>query len=352
MSSILDSEERLKAIDTKAMLSDLAKYPEDAIHAIALAEKLHLSDLQKSKYNSIIFLGMGGSAIGGQLIGDWLFEESSIPILVNRGYNLPKHINEKTLVFAVSYSGNTEETLSAFNKACDMGCSIIAITSGGKLEQEALQRKVPYVKMPGSRQPRSALVYQFFIPATLLKRLGLTGDAWNQVDETIELLSKLRDTYNAQNPTNLNRSKQLSIEMKDTIPFIYGPRFCQGVTYRLNTQFNENSKTPTSHGVFPEVFHNAIMGTEGSKHVLEPLSYIIIRDPVGEKVLAHKIDRFIDIIRPRVNKLIQVQASGDGLLARMFSIIYLGDFTSAYLGILQGYDPNTTHSIDKLKRSP
>ena len=115
------------------------------------------------------------------------------------------------------------------------------------------------------------------------------------------------------------------------------------------TQLNENSKSPATSGVFPEIFHNTIMGTEGSEHVLESLSFIIIRDPAGEERISKKIDSFIEIIQEKVKLIIQLKTRGSGILTRMFSIIYLGDFVSAYLGILNGHDPGTTDSIDRLK---
>ena len=149
--------------------------------------------------------------------------------------------------------------------------------------------------------------------------------------------------------TTENHAKLLAIKINDTVPFVYGPNFCKGVTYRFETQLNENSKTPANSGVFPEIFHNSIMGIEGSEHVLEPISYIIIRDPSGEERISKKIDSFIQIVQDKVKLLVQIETRGTGRLARMFSIIYLGDFVSAYLGIINGHDPGTTYSIDRLK---
>ncbi len=349
MNSSLDNLSKLHAIDKTSMLRTLEKYPEDILHAIQLAKLINLEAFMEKGYTSVAFLGMGGSAIGGALIRDWLLEESQIPIIINRGYTLPGFIKKNTLVFAVSYSGDTEETLSAFNKACEIGCDIIAITSGGKLEKKAIERSITYIKIPGGRQPRSAIPYQFFLPATILKRLGLITDSWNHVDETIHLLHEIRKEYKSETVTKYNSAKQLAIKLNDTVPSIYGPTFCKGVTYRFMTQLNENSKSPATSGVFPEKFHNTIMGTEGSEHVLESLSFIIIRDPAGEERISKKIDSLIDIIQETVKLLIQLKTRGSGILARMFSIIYLGDFVSAYLGILNGHDPGTTDSIDRLK---
>jgi len=349
MNSSLDNQSILHAIDKTSMLWDLEKYPEDSLHAIQLAESINLEKYHKKRYTSVAFLGMGGSAIGGQLISDWLLNESKIPIIVNREYELPGFINKDTLVFAVSYSGNTEETLTAFNKACEIGCDIIAITSGGILEKKAIEGSITCIKIPGGRQPRSAIPYQFFIPATILKKLSLISESWNQMDETLHQMQQMRDEYKPETLITKNLAKQLAIKINDTIPFVYGPNYCKGVTYRFKTQLNENSKTPANAGVFPEIFHNSIMGAEGSEHVLEPISFIIIRDPPGEEMISKKIDNFIQIIQEKVKLLVQMETRGTGMLARMFSIIYLGDFVSAYLGILNEHDPGTTFSIDRLK---
>ena len=350
MTSSLDDLSIIHALDKSLMLGDLVKYPEDSLLAIQLAESINIEKHQKKGYKSIAFLGMGGSAIGGQLIRDWLLNESKIPIIINREYELPGFIDEDTLVFAVSYSGNTEETLSAFEKACEIGCDIITITSGGSLEKKAIGRSITCIKIPGGRQPRSAIPYQFFIPATIMKRLNLIHESWNQIDETLQQMKQMREEYKPETLTTKNHSKQLAIKINDTIPFVYGPSFCKGVTYRFKTQLNENSKTPANYGVFPEIFHNAIMGTEGSEHVLEPISFIIIRDPTGEGIISKKIDNFIKIIKDKVKFLVQIETKGNGRLARMFSMIYLGDFVSAYLGILNGHDPGTTYSIERLKK--
>jgi glucose/mannose-6-phosphate isomerase len=350
MTSRLDDRTQISTLDTTDMLGDMAKYPEDARQAIAAAEKVSLASLTDRAFDSILFLGMGGSAIGGKLIADWLFHSSRIPININRGYNLPGFVTERTLVLAVSYSGNTEETLSAFHRAIDVGCPLIAITSGGKLEPLARDRGIPCVKMPEGKQPRAAIAWQFFIPATILMRLGLTEGRWREVDEALEVLEGLRDLYGSGSLVGVNPAKELALSLGGLIPFVYGPRLFDGVTYRWSTQFNENSKSPAGHGVFPELFHNVIVGMEASNPFLEPLCLVIIRDPEGEGDLNGKIDRFISIIEPNVNGLLQVEAKGRGLLARMFSVIYLGDYASVYLGILRGHDPSTTESIDQLKR--
>ena len=350
INSSLDNLNILNSIDKSSMLENLEKYPEHCLHAIQLAESINLEKLNIKNYSSIAFLGMGGSAIGGQLISDWLHEESQIPIIVNRGYNLPGFISKNTLVFAVSYSGNTEETLSAFKKACEIGCDIVVITSGGKLETKALERSITCIKIPGGRQPREGIPYQFFIPATILKRLGLVTDSWNQIYQTIHLMQEIKDEYKTDTGIEKNRAKQLAIQVNDTVPFVYGPIFCEGVSYRFTTQLNENSKIPATSGVFPEAFHNSIMASEGSEHVLEPLSFIIIRDPTGEEKISEKIDSFIQIIQEKVKLLIQLETRGSCKLERMFSIIYLADFVSTYLGILNRHDPGTTDSINRLKK--
>jgi len=298
----------------------------------------------------VVFAGVGGSAIGGQLIHDWLFSEARIPIVVSRGHCLPGFVDHETLVFAVSYSGETVETLNAFHQALERGCSIISVTSGGALESLSEEKGIPMVSMPKGLKPRAAIPYQFFIVATVLRRLGMIPNSWGEVQEAFEILKGLRKEIVPEIPTNSNTAKQLAFGLRYKIPFVYGPRLFEGVAYRLSTQLNENSKVPASSGAFPELFHNAVLASEGPEEVLGPLCALIIRDPEEMDEMSRKIDRFIDILKPHVGRVIEIKARGRGRLARMFSILYTGDYVSTYLALLNGKDPSSMDAIDSLKK--
>jgi len=350
MDSVVDTPGKLLELDKGGMLRVLRRYPDDCRRAIEIAEATPLGDLVDRAYKAVVFAGMGGSAIGGRLVSDWLLRDSSIPMFVSRGYLLPGFVDQETLVFAVSYSGNTEETLAAFREALDRGSTVISVASGGSLEEASTEKGLPLVRIPGGMRPRAALPYQFFTLATILKRLGLVPSSWGEVEEAISVLENLRDELAPEVPADSNPAKKLALGLRRKVPFVYGSRLFEGVAYRLGTQLNENSKVPATSGAFPELFHNAVLGCEGPDEVLDPLCVLIIRDPEEPDEMVRKIDRFKDLLEPRVGGMLEVEARGRGKLSRMLSVLYIGDYTSTYLGLLYGKDPSSMDAIEELKR--
>ena len=350
MDSFIDDLEKIKELDKSGMLKTLRGFPEDCRRAIGMAEVIPLGDLSDVAFKAIVFVGMGGSAIAGKLICDWLLEESHIPMVVSKGYHVPHFVDEETLVFAVSYSGNTEETLSALRKAMDRGSAVVSLTSGGSMERLSRDKGLVLLRVPGGLRPRASLPYQFFMIATVLNRLGLIPSSWEEVDEAIKVLGELRNEMVPEVPADSNPSKKLALSLINKVPFVYGPRLFEGVAYRFGTQLNENGKVPATSGVFPEVFHNAVLGCEGPDEALKPLCVLIIRDPEEPGEITGKVDRFKALMEPVVGGVIEERARGRGKLARMLSVLYLGDYTSTYLGLHYGKDPSSMDAIEELKR--
>jgi glucose/mannose-6-phosphate isomerase len=193
--------------------------------------------------------------------------------------------------------------------------------------------------------------YQFFTIAVVLKKLGLIGESWSEVEEAIKVVANLRKELQPGTLIKNNPSKHLALEVRDYIPLIYGSSIHEAVAYRYNTQFNENGKSPAGTNFFPEAFHNSVMAGEGRKELLRHLCALIIRDPLETPQMAAKINRFIRILKTSFAKVVEVEARGQGRLARILSAMYIGDYTSIYLGLLYGKDPSTTDSIDTLKKS-
>ena len=349
MASNLDELERLRELDKDGMLENLGRFPEDCRLAIERAERVSLADLAGRVFKAVVFAGMGGSAIGGRLIKDWLSAESEIPIEVSGGYSLPKFVDDKTLVLSVSYSGNTEETLSMFREALDVGSPIVSFTSGGELERLSKERGLPVASMPGGLKPRAALPYQFFMLATVLERLGLAPLS-GEVDEAIKILGDVRGELVPEVPAESNPAKKLALDLYNMIPFVYGSELLGSVAYRFGTQINENSKVPAGSGAFPELFHNAALVSESPRGVLEPLCLLFIRDSLESDKVSRKIDRFKALFEPRVGRMLEARTRGRGKLARMFSILILGDYISTDLPFLYGHDPSSMDAIDEMKR--
>jgi len=351
MAHLLDDPEYLKSHDSGDMLSVLTRFPSSTREAIRDAEKLELGGIPEKKIENLVVAGMGGSAVGGILLRDWLRDVSKTPIFVSRGSRLPAWVDEDTLVYAVSYSGDTEETLSQYHQASETGCPLICFCSGGILSQSASLRKIPCLRFPKGYRPRAAIAFQFFGLAAVTHTLGLIGDdTWGEVEEAIEVAKSLSEKMGPETPTKSNPGKALAESVRGYTPYVYGSSLHEGVAYRYSTQFNENSKSPASYGFFPEAFHNSVMAREALPELLEKGCAVIIRDPLEEAAVSVKIDRFSELLADRFGGVVEVEARGKGRLARMISALYIGDFASAYLGMLYGRDPSTTDSIDALKR--
>ena len=347
MDIILDNLDKMGHIDPRGMLDVITALPESSEDAIEAAEKVNL---RLRHFRNLVVAGMGGSAVGGLLLRDWLLQSSKVPIVVSRDYSLPGFVDNDTLLFVVSYSGGTEETLSAFEEGKARGAKILAFTSGGELEKRAKEARVTIYKLPQGFQPRAAIAHQFLSLVVAARKAGVAEDSWWEVREAIDVLKTIREEMRPETPQWSNPAKKLASELQGFIPFVYGSRIHEAVAYRWNTQLNENGKSPAGSSFIPEAFHNAIVAGEADKELLSRVCVVFITDPVEGEHVATKTHRFMDIIKPSFGKVLEVEARGEGKLARMLSALYVGDYVSAYLGILYGKDPSIVDSIDRLKR--
>ncbi|TFH13713.1 bifunctional phosphoglucose/phosphomannose isomerase [Candidatus Bathyarchaeota archaeon] len=351
MPSVLDDPKYIKQLDPDGMLETITDFPNSARKAIQNTEGIRFK-VNGGDYDTILVAGMGGSAVGGLLLRDWLMDTLRISITVSRGYHLPAWVNENTLIYAVSYSGNTEETLSQYREAVDRGCTVICFCSGGTLAERAKENDHILVKFPKGLQPRAAIPHQFYNLAGVTRRIGLISDSkWEEIEESIRVAEEHCAEMKPEVPLGSNTGKKLAEEIKGYIPFIYAPQLFMSIAYRYSTQFNENSKSPAATNFYPEAFHNSIMAREAGKELLGNICAVIIRDPEGEKRLNKKIDESVELMRESFGKVVEVMPRGVSNLARMMSALIQGDFTSAYLGLLYGVDPSTTESIRILKAS-
>jgi len=348
MVTALDQPEKVKKIDKSNMLSQLMKTPDYCQDAINRAKQVKVP--KKLKPKNIVIAGMGGSAIGGEILKDWLRDELPISIEVCRDYTLPAFANKDTLFFANSYSGNTEETLSAFLDAVRRKCMAITITSGGHLLSFSKQLQVPHISIPSQLPPRVAIPYLFFPLPILMERMELLSNIEEDLQEAIHILKKVGEENSPEIPTEDNLAKKLASEILETIPIIYGFRQYQSIAHRLKTQFNENSKVPSKHDVFPELNHNESVGWEAPELLTKNYSIILVRDPNEPPEIRHRIETTKSLVLHKAKKVLEIYAQGERKLAKMFSVLRVGDFTSVYLATLQGVDPTPVKIIDEVKR--
>jgi len=347
--AILDNLDEIKRIDKSDMLSFCVEAPKHCQEAAKLAEAV---PIDYSKPQTIIIAGMGGSAIGGELLKDWTRDKIDVPIEVCREYSLPAYANKKTLVFVVSYSGETEEALSMFLDAIKRNCMVFCISSGGKLLEFAEKLKLPYLRMPsGIPQPRAALPYLFLPLPIFLEKLDLVSGVESEIFEAVKILERIRSENLPEKPLSNSFSKKLASRINETVPVIYGFGIYRAVAQRYKQEFNENSKVPSKWEFFPELNHNEIVGWEAAKELAKCFSIIFIRDKDEPEEMQQRIEATKELICERSKKIFEVWSVGETRLAKMLSTIYIGDFTSLYLAILRGVDPTPVKTITLLKQT-
>lgn len=302
-------------------------------------------------FKNIVFSGLGGSAIGGDLIRSYLAGEAKVPIIINRNYGLPAFVDQRTLLVATSYSGNTEETLQVYEEGRKRTSRIIVITSGGRLAEFAKRDGTPLVTIPPGLPPRAAIGYSFFPALVILAKLGMAVDKSSEIQETISVLRGLSKSLSPEAKLGNNRAKQIALAIYGKLPFVYGSNdFFDVVTTRWRTQLAENSKQLCSTHILPELTHNEIVGWVNPPGLIKDFVVVILRDRADHPRIARRMDITRSIIKETASEVIEVWSKGEGLLARIYSLIYIGDFLSFYLAVLNGVDPTPVERIDFLKK--
>ncbi|RJX18264.1 MAG: bifunctional phosphoglucose/phosphomannose isomerase [Ammonifex sp.] len=338
----------LKNLDTIGMHAALERLAAQCADAYNIGQKAPLPRV--GEVRAVLVTGLGGSAIGGDLLRVYCQDRSGVPVAVNRDYNLPAFADDKTLIFAVSYSGNTEETLNAFRLAYAKGCRVAVLTSGGKLAALAAEKGVPVVPIPSGLAPRAATGYLFLPMLAALERLGLLNGIDGAVAELVEVLRAKTDSYRLEVPSEKNPAKQLALDFRGRIPVIWGASgTTEVVALRWKGQVNENAKSPAYCNNFPELNHNEIVGFEQPGELLNRLWVVLLKDKGDDPRVECRMEVTKRIIAGKVAGVTEVASAGESMLARLYSLIYLGDWASFYLAALYGIDPGPVRVIDYLK---
>lgn len=340
----------LKRLDKSDMLSLLLDFPLQCKAAVNIAENAKML-FEKKDFAKIVFTGMGGSAIGADLVRSYLYFESKISILVLREYELPSYVDDSTLVFALSYSGNTEETLSAYNSAKEKDAFLIVISSGGGLQECAQKDNVTFIEIPQNLPPRCALGYLSIIPLCILAKLDLIKDVTLSINQMIKVLEELRNrNLNPHIGVRDNIAKSVAHKLFNKFVVIYSSSIHFDVcAMRFRSQIAENAKALSTSFVFPEMNHNEIEGFKNPKKLFNNFVVVLLRDRDTHPRVAKRMDITGDILRKEDVKLIEIWSRGEDLLSRIFSLIYISDFIAYYLAILYGIDPTPVDRVTYLK---
>ncbi|MBM3148639.1 MAG: bifunctional phosphoglucose/phosphomannose isomerase [Chloroflexi bacterium] len=344
----LDDPQVYRQLDPGGMLAQLHGFPEQCRTAWQKANGFKLPR-GYAGVDKVVILGMGGSAIGGDLLRSLLLSNSKPIVFVARDYDLPAFVDDKTLVIASSYSGNTEETLSAFEQALKTGCKKIAITTGGRLKELADEAKVPAFIVEHKSSPRAALGYSLMPLIAFMQQLGFLKKA-GEVEEMLAVLENALDELREAVATGSNQAKQLARKLLGKIAVIYGSGVLSDVARRWKTQINENSKSWAFYEVFPELNHNAVVGYQFPHELASKMLVIILRCPSlhHRTQLRHQITG--ELLEQSDIAYQIIDASGRDALSQMMSLVFLGDWVSYYLSILYQTDPTPVKPIDYLKK--
>ncbi len=317
----------------------------DAVRGLPrqLEEGLELAvepPVSRGAIDSLIVVGMGGSAIGADMLVEWLWDRLEVPVAVLRGERLPRWVGEKTLVVAVSYSGNTRETLTAAASAIEGGHPLVAITSDGRLA-ELCQDAIPLIRVPGGLPPRAALGYLLSTSARLVEELGLADTSRDVLEGARELQEAL--------PGLAQDADRLAEALEGTLPTVYGHPPFTSVARRWAAQLNENAKLMAWWGELPEGSHNQVEGWSGS---LEggPLAAIFLRDPGESPTVARFMDEVTAVVS-REAACHTATAVGETRLGRMLTCVALGDLLSLELAERRGMEPLEVPVIEAIKNA-
>jgi glucose/mannose-6-phosphate isomerase len=342
------NEATIRRIDASDMRGLLLRFPEQVEEAIAIGERSKIR-LDPSRVASIVVTGLGGSAIGGDLLRSYLADEVRIPIVVNRHYSLPEFVSRRSLVIVSSYSGNTEETIAAHRDALKRGARVLCISSNGATERLAKHHRNALIKIPKGFPPRAALGYSFFPVLVTLIRSGLVRSRLRDFRETVRLLKKKAVLYGELSSSS-NDALSIARKFKGRLPVIYSTtEHFDSVNLRWRTQLAENAKVLAYGNVLPEMNHNELVGWNVLKKLMKEIVVVILRDADEHPRVRVRLDLTKKIVAKYSPHNIEVKSEGESLLARMFSLIYLGDWVSYYLAVLNRVDPTPVKVIDYLK---
>lgn len=346
MTDILDNVNVIAQRDPEGALEVIANQYKQA----AFDAKVQSPEHDDRAISSVVVTGMGGSALAALIVKVLLNKELSIPFDIIRGYDLPAYVNRNTLVIASSYSGNTEETLSALEQAETKEAQVAILASGGKLIDIATRDDIAHVLLPSGAQPRMAMIYNLRGLFALLEAFGVVEDKWlKELEQLSGWLEDETSHWTPNIPTNDNYAKQLALQVIGKTPVFYGSPLTAPLAYKWKISWNETAKNIAFWNEFPEFNHNEFMGWV-SHPVEKPFAVVDILSPLDKPRVRQRFeltDRLLSGLRPHAYTL---ELKGETLLAQLLWGAILADFASTYAAILNQVDPTPVVLIEKLKK--
>ena len=339
------TREAIERIDASRQADDVLALPDQLRDALWRVESASLEPHDAP--GGLVIAGMGGSAIGGELARAALGDRASRPIVLARDYGLPPWTTPDATVLCASYSGNTEETLAAYEAAGALGTRRIVATTGGKLAASARADGVPVIPLPGGFQPRAAVAYSIVVALEVAGLCGAGPRVHLEIDVAAAHAEQLVAEWGPDAPED-SLAKELALGLHGTIPQVAGSGLTAPIAYRWKTQFNENAKQPAFSSELPELDHNEIVGWEGARE-LGRFSAVFLDDSDAHPRVKERMELTERLIADNAAASFHLETRGQTAIERVISLMLLGDLVSIYLAALRGVDPGPVKVLDELK---
>jgi glucose/mannose-6-phosphate isomerase len=339
----------LLALDASGMFAHIRELGTELIRAWESSEELELSDKAR-RPNAVVVAGMGGSATAGDYFATLCATAGETPVSVVRGYALPNYVCERTLVIVASYSGDTEETLACYDDAWKRGAELLAITTGGQLAERATGDGVPVHRITYKASPRAAIAHSLAPLLRVGHLLDLTGVDGARIKEAGERHREFVETdLVPSSPTSRNGTKQLAQKLHGRFALLLGAEHLAPVAWRFKNQLGENGKALAGADALPEADHNVIVGLTTGASAAPTLTAVSLESPLYDPRLVMRCDATAQQFKQFGVPMERIQTGGQSLLDDLLQGTAWGDYTSCYLGLLNGVDPTPIPQIDALK---
>jgi glucose/mannose-6-phosphate isomerase len=333
------------AVDSSGQAADITGLADHLLDALWRVEAANLRPVDTP--GGLVIVGMGGSGVGGALARAALGPLLKRPLELARDETLPAWTGPDTLVLCSSYSGNTEETLAAYDAAGETGAPRVVSASGGELAARARRDGVPVVPLPGGFQPRAAVGYSFVVALELAALAGAAPSARAEVEAAAELARTLATEWGPDGEAD-SEAKALARRLHGSVPIVAGPGVSAAAAYRWKCQFNENAKLPSFAAELPEAGHNEIVGWADASS-FAPFAAVFLEDPGAGERAALRVALTAEIVADQAAAVEHVVPRGETRIERLISLVLLGDLVSLYAAVLRGVDPLAIEPIDRLK---
>jgi glucose/mannose-6-phosphate isomerase len=346
---ILDQPERFGEIDRQDMLGHIGRLPAQLERAWSIGQEQDLPS--EEGLHQVVVAGMGGSAIGADLLAAYCTPLATVPVIVWRNYDLPSYVNDRsTLMIASSHSGNTEETLSAFDKALEVGATVLAVTTGGELAERAQHAGVPVWRFEHDGQPRAAVGFSFGLLLSVLARLGLVTVESETLSGTIAAMREQERTIGSQVPVAGNLAKRMAGQLMDRWPTFIGADFLAPVARRWRTQVSEIAKAVGQFEELPEADHNMVAGVDHPESLFGPTMVVFLRSSFNHPRNLKRLEETRSILMVEGFNTDMLEAQGGSRLAHQWTSLHLGDYVAYYLAMAYQTDPTPVTAIEDLKQ--